>query len=42
MYDESNSDLNIGDEMGNVLCKFKNGHIITKNFSSENIDPYEN
>lgn len=36
--DDSMSNLNIGDENGNIICQFKEGHIITKNFDSrENI-----
>ena len=32
--DDSVSDLNIGDENGNVIAQFKEGHIVTKNFDS--------
>ena len=32
--DDSDSILNIGDENGNVLVEFKDGHIKTENFDS--------
>lgn len=32
--DNSQANLNIGDENGNVLAEFKDGHIKTKNFDS--------
>ncbi len=34
--DNSQANLNIGDENGNVLAEFKDGHIKTKNFDSRN------
>lgn len=37
MDDDSSADLNIGDEAGNVLAQFKDGHIKTKNFDSSNV-----
>ena len=35
---ETASDLYICDENGNVIAEFKDGHIVTKNFDSGNID----
>ena len=35
--DDSFADLNIGDENGNVIAQFKDGHVKTKNFDSSNI-----
>lgn len=35
---DSSSDLDISDDKGNVLCKFENGHIKTKNFNSAELD----
>ena len=35
---DNSSDLEIADDEGNVLVQFKNGHIRTKNFNSEEID----
>ena len=35
--DDSSADLNIGDNSGNVLVQFKDGHFKTKNFDSKNI-----
>lgn len=32
------ADLDFSDPVGNVLVRFKNGHIYTKNFNSENIN----
>lgn len=32
--DDSDYDFSIGDQQGNVLVGFRNGHIITKNFDS--------
>lgn len=32
--DNSMSNLNIGDENGNIIAEFKEGHIKTKNFDS--------
>lgn len=34
--DDSQANLNIGDENGNVIVQFKDGHIKTKNFDSRN------
>ena len=36
---KANTDLDIADEYGNVLVKFANGHVKTKNFNSENDTP---
>lgn len=35
--DESSANLNIGDEAGNVIAEFRNGHIKTKNFDSSKV-----
>lgn len=35
---ENESDLSFSDEFGNILVEFKNGHIKTKNFDSNNIN----
>ena len=35
---EDESDFDLADSSGNVLVRFVNGHIKTKNFDSENID----
>jgi len=37
---DSQADLNIGDESGNVLVEFKDGHVRTKEFDSRTIDKY--
>lgn len=36
-FDDSDADLNIGDERGNVIAQFKNGHIKTKKYDSSEI-----
>lgn len=41
-YDNSSSELSIGDDNGNVIVQFKNGHIKTKNFNSNNISSTNN
>lgn len=40
--DDSVSDLNIGDENGNVIAQFKEGHIVTKNFDSRVVELFMN
>lgn len=35
-YNDSNSDLSISDEKGNIIISAQNGHIKTKNFDSSN------
>ena len=37
--DNSDSDLNIGDELGNIIVEIKDGHLRTKNFDSRNVQP---
>lgn len=36
--DETEADLDIADQQGNVIAEFRNGHIKTKNFDSANIN----
>lgn len=35
LVDDASTDFSISDEQGNEVCRFKNGHIQTKNFNSE-------
>ncbi len=42
LNDDSEADLNIGDESGNVVAEFKGGHVKTKNFDSRNSFSTEN